>query len=147
MNEHRQRVLRIERTFDAPIERVFEAWTSEEVLRRWLHGMRGWETPTAAVDLRVGGRIRIVMRDPVGGAESGATGAYRVVDPPNRLVFTWVWDDQPDRPQLIELELSERDGATTVLMTNSSIPTDERWESQRRGWNVCYDNLERVLAG
>src|SRR5262249_44727272 len=64
MTEHRERVLRIERSFDAPVEKVFEAWTSEEVLRRWLHGMPGWETPTADVDLRVGGRIRIVMRDP-----------------------------------------------------------------------------------
>jgi uncharacterized protein YndB with AHSA1/START domain len=146
MTEHRARVLRIERTFDAPVERVFEAWTSEEVLRRWLHGMPGGDTPTAEVDLRVGGRIRIVMRDP-SGAESGATGEYRIVDPPHRLVFTWVWDDQPDQPQLIELEFSERDGRTTVVMTNSSIPTDERWESQRRGWNVCYDNLDRVLAG
>jgi uncharacterized protein YndB with AHSA1/START domain len=145
--EHRARVLRIERAFDAPAERVFEAWTSEEVLRRWLHGMVGWQTPTAEVDLRVGGTIRIVMRDPVGGAESGATGEYMVVDPPRRLVFTWVWDDQPDLPQLIELEFAEHDGRTTVRMTNSSIPTDERAESQDRGWNVCFDNLERLLNG
>ena len=147
MTEHRARVLRIERTFDASVERVFEAWTSEEVLRRWLHGMPGWETPTAEVDLREGGTIRIVMRDPLGGAESGATGEYTVVDPPRRLVFTWVWDDQPDLPQLIELEFAEHDGRTTVRMTNSGIPTDERAESQDRGWNVCFDNLERVLAG
>jgi uncharacterized protein YndB with AHSA1/START domain len=146
MTEHRARVLRIERTFDAPAERVFEAWASEEVLRRWLHGMPGWETPTAEVDLRVGGRIRIVMRDPLDGAEAGATGEYRVVDPPRRLVFTWVWDHDSHNPQLIELEFAERDGRTTVLMTNSAIPNDERRESQERGWNVCYDNLERVLA-
>jgi uncharacterized protein YndB with AHSA1/START domain len=147
MTEHGARVLRIQRTFEAPAERVFEAWTSEEVLRRWLHGMPGWQTPTAEVDLRVGGRIRVVMRDRTDRAESGATGEYRVVDRPHRLVFTWVWDDQPDQPQLIELEFSEQGGATTVLMTNSSIPTDERWESQQRGWHVCYDNLDRLLAG
>jgi uncharacterized protein YndB with AHSA1/START domain len=146
MTEHRARVLRIERTFDAPVEQVFAAWTSEEVLRRWLHGMPGWETPTAEVDLRVGGRVRIVMRDPSDGEEAGATGVYRVVDPPHRLVFDWVWDDQPEQPQLIELEFSERDGRTTVLMTNSSIPTHDRWESQQRGWTFCFDNLERVLA-
>ena len=70
MTGHREQVLRIERTFDAPADRVFDAWTSEEVLRRWLHGMRGWETPTAEVDLRVGGRIRIVMRDPADGDEA-----------------------------------------------------------------------------
>ena len=146
MTDHRPRVLRIARTFDAPVAQVFDAWTSEVVLRRWLHGMPGWETPTAEVDLRVGGTIRIVMRDPADGTEAGATGEYRVVDPPRRLVFTWVWDDQPDRPQLIELELSERDGRTTVSMTNSAIPTDGRLESQERGWQVCYDNLERLLA-
>jgi uncharacterized protein YndB with AHSA1/START domain len=147
MTEHPVRVLRIERTFDAPVEQVFEAWTSEEVLRRWLHGMPDWETPTAEVDLRVGGRISIVMRDPADRAESGATGEYKVVEPPRRLVFTWVWDEQPDQPQLIELEFSERDGRTTVLMTNSAIPTDGQLKSQERGWHVCYDNLERLLAG
>jgi uncharacterized protein YndB with AHSA1/START domain len=147
MTEHRAWVLRIERTFDAPVERVFAAWTSEEVLRRWLHGMPGWETPTAEVDLRVGGRIRIVMRDPSDGTEAGATGEYKVVEPPRRLVFTWVWDDHADQPQLIELEFSEWDGRTTVLMRNSAIPTDGRLKDQERGWLVCYDNLERLLAG
>jgi len=146
MTEHRERLLRIERTFDAPLERVFEAWTSEEVLRRWLNGMPGWETPVAEVDLRVGGRIRIVMRDPTDGTEAGARGEYTVIDPPSRLVFTWVWDDQPDLPQLIELDFSEREGMTTVLMTNSAIPTDDRLGSQERGWQFCYDNLERLLA-
>ncbi|HYX86988.1 MAG TPA: SRPBCC domain-containing protein [Gaiellales bacterium] len=147
MSEHRERVLRIERTFDAPVERVFQAWTSEEVLRRWLHGMPGWETPTAEVDLRVGGRIRIVMRDPSGGDEAGATGEYVVVEPPWRLVFTWVWDHDPHRPQLIELVFTEDEGRTLVRMTNSAIPTDGRLRDQERGWHVCYDNLDRVLAG
>src|SRR5262249_62135774 len=143
---HARRVLRIERRFDAPAEGVFQAWTSEEVLRRWLHAGPDWETPTAEVDLRVGGRIRIVMRDPSDGSKAGAAGEYTVVEPPRRLVFTWVWDHQPDQPQLIELEFSERDGRTTVLMTNSAIPTDRRLRRQRRGWNLCSDNVERFPA-
>ena len=87
------------------------------------------------------------MRDPSDGTEAGATGEYRVVEPPRRLVFTWVWDDQVDQPQLVELEFFERDGRTTVLMTNSAIPTEVRLKDQERGWLVCYDNLERLLAG
>jgi uncharacterized protein YndB with AHSA1/START domain len=146
VTDHRERVLRIERAFDAPVGRVFEAWTSEEVLWRWLHADPDWETPTAEVDLRVGGRIRIVMRDPSDGSEWGATGEYTVVEPPRRLVFTWVWDDDPANPQLIELEFSEREGRTSVLMTNSAIPSDGRLKSQEGGWNRCYDNLERALA-
>ncbi|MEA2208552.1 MAG: hypothetical protein QOF54_1029 [Solirubrobacteraceae bacterium] len=146
MTEHRQRVLRIERTFDAPVERVFEAWTSEEVLRRWLHARPDWETPIAEVDLRVGGSIRIVMRDPTDGAEYGATGEYTVVDPPHRLVFSWIWHDDAKAPQMIELEFSAQEGGTTVVMTNSAIPTDGRLASQQTGWHLCYDNLDRLLA-
>lgn len=146
MTEHRELVLRIERTFDAPIEAVFDAWTSEEVLRRWIHAGPDWETPTAAVDLRVGGKLRIVMRDPAAGADHNASGEYTLVDPPNRVAFTWTWDHLPDSPMLIELELSERGGVTTVRMTNSGLPNEEERDEHEDGWGKCYDNLDRVLA-
>jgi uncharacterized protein YndB with AHSA1/START domain len=65
---------------------------------------------------------------------------------PHRLVFTRVWDEDPDNPQLIELEFTEREDGTSVLMTNSAIPTLGRLKDQEGGWNRCYDNLERALA-
>ena len=77
MSERRERILRIERTFEAPARAVFEAWTSPEVLRRWLHANPDWDTPVAEVDLRVGGAVRIVMRDPENGAEHGAAASTR----------------------------------------------------------------------
>jgi uncharacterized protein YndB with AHSA1/START domain len=138
-------VLEIERTFDAPAEEVFEAWTSEEVLRRWFHDNPEWETPTAEVDLRVGGRLRLAMRDPKAGEDYGATGEYTVVDPPHRLAFTWTWDEQDTERQLIELEFTERDGATTVRMTSHGISSEERVDSHRGGWGRCFDNLDRAL--
>jgi uncharacterized protein YndB with AHSA1/START domain len=144
LTEHRDRILRIERTFPAPVEKVFDAWTSEQVLRRWLHCGPDWETPTAEVDLRVGGRIRIVMRDPAG-VERGASGEYRLIERPHRLVFTWTFDEHSDNRQLIELEFSERDGMTTVVMINSGIATEGLEGAQRTGWHLCYDELERAL--
>ena len=146
MTERRPRVLRIERTFDAPADDVFDAWTNEEVMKRWLHGTTVLETPVAEVDLRVGGRVRVVMRNPEDGAEYGASGEYTLIDRPHRLVFTWVWDDDPDNPQLIELEFSERDGVTTVVMINSGIGADQQRDEQEEGWQVCFDNLDRALA-
>jgi uncharacterized protein YndB with AHSA1/START domain len=56
--------LRMERTYQAPAQAVFDAWTSEEVLRRWFHARHEWETTEAKVDLRLGGDVRVVMRDP-----------------------------------------------------------------------------------
>ena len=68
MTEEAAQVVRIERTFDAPAEDVFDAWTSEEVIRRWFIPAQGWREPSAEVDLRVGGKVRVVMRDPDGRA-------------------------------------------------------------------------------
>ena len=56
--------LRMERTYRAPAQAVFDAWTSEEVMRRWWHAEHDWETTEATVDLRVGGAVRVVMRNP-----------------------------------------------------------------------------------
>ena len=79
------RTLRIERTFQAPAEAVFDAWTSEEVIRRWWQAEHDWETTEAEVDLRVGGVVRVVMRDPDKDVEYGGGGTLhrdRAADPP-----------------------------------------------------------------
>jgi uncharacterized protein YndB with AHSA1/START domain len=138
-------VVRIERTFAARAEAVFDAWTSPEVMRRWFHVAPDWETPLAEVDLRVGGTVRIVMRRP-DGTEAGAHGEYTLIDRPRRLVMNWTFDDDPANEQLIELSFSESGGSTTVLLVNSRISTDQRRHGQDVGWHGCLDELERVLT-
>jgi uncharacterized protein YndB with AHSA1/START domain len=138
--------VRIERTFSAPAEDVFDAWTSPEVMRRWFHCEADWATPEAEVDLRVGGKVRVVMRQP-DGTEAEARGEYTVIDRPHRLVMTWTFHDDPSNEQLIELSFSESENSTNVLLVNSRISTDERRGAQDWGWNGCLDQLERLLAG
>jgi uncharacterized protein YndB with AHSA1/START domain len=138
--------LRMERTFDAPAQAVFDAWTSEEVIRRWFHAGHDWETTVAEVDLRVGGEVRVVMRNPHEDVEYGGGGRYTEIDPPNRLAFTWIWGDMGTR-QLIELEFDEADGATTVRFTHSNLWDEESVRSHESGWGSAFDNLERALTG
>jgi uncharacterized protein YndB with AHSA1/START domain len=87
VTEQSGRVVRIGRTFDGPPEDVFDAWTSPEVMRRWFHCAPDWDTPEAEVDLRVGGKVRVMMRRP-DGTEVEAQGEYMLIDRPNRLVMT-----------------------------------------------------------
>ena len=143
--EEAARVVRIERTFDAPAEDVFDAWTSEEVISRWFRPAKGWREADAEVDLRVGGAVRVVMRTP-DGEPVRAGGEYTLIERPNRLAFTWTFEDDPSNQQMIELEFTERDGATTVLFTNSDISGAERRDSQYEGWSTCLDEMGRVLA-
>ncbi len=137
--------LRMERTFQAPRERVFDAFTSEEVLRRWWRAEHDWETTVAEVDLRVGGEVRVVMRNPHTGDEYGGGGRYAEIDPPRRLAFTWLWDDRTER-QLIEIDFEERDGATLVRFTHSGLWDEEAVRAHEGGWGRAFDNLERALA-
>jgi uncharacterized protein YndB with AHSA1/START domain len=145
MSEPAGSVVRIERTFAASAEDVFDAWTSPEVMRRWFHVYPDWETPRAEVDLRVGGRIRVVMRRP-DGTEAGGGGEYTLIERPRRLSMLWAFDDEPANEQLIELSFSESDGVTTVLLVNSGISTRERRDGQDRGWSGCLDLMELELA-
>jgi len=137
--------LHIERTVQAPVEKVFDAWTSEEVLRRWWHAEAGWETSDAEVDLRVGGAVRVVMRDPAEGRDVGGGGIYTEVDPPRRLAFTWTWDGDT-RQMLIEIDFEEAGGATNVRFTHSLLWDEEAARRHEYGWNRLFDNLERTLA-
>jgi uncharacterized protein YndB with AHSA1/START domain len=139
-------VVRIERAFDASAEDVFDAWTSPEVMRRWFHCEPDWDTPEAEVDLRVGGRVRVVMRRP-DGTEAKAQGEYTLIERPHHLVMTWTFDDDPSNEQLMELSFSESRGATTVLLINSGISTDDRRDAQDWGWRGCLNELERALVG
>lgn len=136
----------IERPFQAHAQAVFDAWTSEEVMRRWFHGQHAWETPEAHVDLRLGGNVRVVMRDPVKDAEYGGGGHYTEIDPPRRLVFTWTWDSD-ERETLIELDFEEVDGVTTVRLTHNNLRDRESVLSHDEGWGNCLDNLGRALEG
>jgi uncharacterized protein YndB with AHSA1/START domain len=135
----------MERSYRAPAQAVFDAWTSEEVMRRWWHAAPDWETPVAEVDLRVGGAVRVVMRDPHSGTEYGGGGFYTEIDRPNRLAFTWIWDESTTR-QLIELDFEEHDGVTTVRFTHRDLWDEESVRSHEEGWGKAFDNLARALA-
>jgi uncharacterized protein YndB with AHSA1/START domain len=140
--------LRLERTFNASAEAVFDAWTTADVLRRWWPAGSDWETPLAEVDARVGGSLRLVMRSP-DGEQFGGRGEYQEITRPERLVFTWTWDSHEahEGTQLVEVEFSEHaDGTTTVVLTNRGLRDEESKRSHRDGWLASFDNLERVLA-
>ena len=140
--------IRIERTFRASVEAVFSAWTSPAMLRRWYQPGADWDVPLAELDLRVGGRLRVAMRNPAGVVFAGG-GEYREIDLNRRLTFTWTWD-RPELghgPQLVEVEFTDNgDGTTTVVLVNGGLRDEEARESHRDGWEASFDNLDDVLA-
>ena len=84
--ESAERVLAIERIFDAPPSLVFKAWTDPQHLVHW-YGPRGFTLPSCKLDLRPGGAWRSCMLSPEG-REHWVRGVFREIVEPERLVFT-----------------------------------------------------------
>jgi uncharacterized protein YndB with AHSA1/START domain len=140
--------LRAERTFDAPREAVFAAWTNPEVLRRWWASEPGWQSPSAEVDLRVGGRYRLSMGDPHSGAVHTVAGEYTEVRPPEHLAYTWAWEGDPPEMEgsagtLVTVEFAENDGRTTVTVVHTGFATEQARDLHTGGWGGCLDSLGR----
>ncbi|HET7874267.1 MAG TPA: SRPBCC domain-containing protein [Methylomirabilota bacterium] len=137
--------LRLTRTLPAPRERVFRAWTDPEALTRWW-GPHGFETPSAELDLRVGGRYRLAMRKLPDGEVFYLTGTYREVRPPERLVYTWQWEAEPELGNtLVTVEFREVAGGTEVTVTHELFPSEKVGDDHNRGWSGCLDRLAGAL--
>ena len=141
--------VRLERTFDAPADAVFDAWTNPEVLRRWWVTDPSWTTPIAEVDLREGGRWRLSMEDPADGRRYTVAGEYREVRRPERLVYSWCWEtgDPPDgHVSIVTVDFVEAGGRTTVVLEHALLSSPASRDGHAAGWEACLTSLaERIF--
>jgi uncharacterized protein YndB with AHSA1/START domain len=90
---------KISRVFDAPRERVFEAWTDPKHFAQWW-GPVGFTNPVCRIDLRSGGAYYASMRSPEA-VDHPCHGTYLEIVPPERLVMTMGTEGHP--PVFLEL--------------------------------------------
>jgi uncharacterized protein YndB with AHSA1/START domain len=137
--------LRLEHTYDATPEEVFDAWTSPVVLTRWWAMRETQTSPGCELDLRVGGRYLFQMQDPDGTIYAVA-GEYREVDRPHRLAFTWSWQGDgglhPGHVSLVTVEFVARGGRTTVLLEHGELASEDSREGHGAGWRGVLQCLE-----
>ena len=135
--------LQIRRSFDAAPERLFQAWTTPAELKRW-HAPGPLTCVLAEVDLRVGGRYRIHMREP-DGKEHHVGGVFRVVERPGKLAYTWQWEtpisDNHRGESLVTLEFLPKGNGTELVLTHESLLDQEVRKSHEQGWTAILEKL------
>ena len=137
--------LRITRTFNAPRDRVFEAWTNVTDLKRWWGMDDDFTTPIAEVDLQVGGRYRLAMKPPDSDDLLIVGGTFREVTPPERLVYTWTWEGSGEDESVVTVEFHDRNGSTEVVINHGPFPAAERRDQHADGWEGCLNQLAKIL--
>ena len=151
--------VRIERTFNAPIDLIWAMWTEPEHFANW-YGPTGARIPKAEMDVRVGGRrhIAMAMDTPRGPMEMFFVGEYREVNPKTRLVYTEAMADADGNPMTAEqigmpagahmetsilVELQDLGDRTHMVMTHIGVPADS---PGGQGWAMAIEKLEIRVA-
>ena len=141
------REIRIERTFDAPRERVFAAYTDPELIPRWW-GPRQYTTKVVEMDVREGGEWHFVQEG--GDAEHGFRGTYREVTPPERIVQTFEWLGLPGHVSVETAEFEDLGDRTRVVTTSVFDTPEDRdgmlASGMESGLTETYDRLDEILA-
>ncbi len=142
-----ERELVIRRVFDAPRELVWKAWTDRDRVLKWL-GPKEFTALDFELDPRPGGAWHSRMRGPNGAGYSNG-GTVREVEEPERLVFTFGWDNEdgtPGREMEITITLDERDGKTEMTFSQGTFESLEDRDGHREGWSESFDKLAECLA-
>ena len=135
----------LQQSIPAPVDRVFNAWTDPESIKGWF-APPDTETPLAEVDLRIGGKYRIGFKEKDRNVMRVVSGVYREIRPPHHLVFTWCWEDDPEKVEtIVTVELVENGANTDLKLTHTHFRTEDARDHHNAGWIGCVNSLVKGL--
>lgn len=142
-----ERELVVTRLIDAPRRLVFKAWTQPEHIARWW-GPQGFTTIFCEMDIRVGGKYRCGMRSPQG-TEHWKVGVYREIVEPERIVFTFAWEDADGNPRhelLTTVTFAEERGKTRLTLRQGVFETTDGRDGHFGGWTSCLERFAEYIV-
>jgi uncharacterized protein YndB with AHSA1/START domain len=141
-------VLQLNRVIPASRERVFAAWTTPEAIKVWF-GPARCRVLDVQVDLRVDGEYCFSLSTEDLG-EIKVRGRYLEVTPPEKLIYTWRWEGNPELTigtSLVTVEFTSAGTSTEICLTHEQLPSIESRDHHGRGWSGTFDKLEEYLVG
>ena len=147
----------ITRTFDAPRELVWRAWTDPQMAKQWS-GPKQWPAFHVELGKKPGDRWRIGLRGFAPGTDTPVEmwqgGILRQIDPPRLLVYTYAWesrasvgllDDGDPHETTITVRLEEQDGKTTMHFHQAFFATVAERDGHNGGWSSSFERLEEFV--
>jgi uncharacterized protein YndB with AHSA1/START domain len=158
--ETKTRDIVVTRTFDAPVEQVWKAWSEPEYVKRWW-GPAVFTSPSAEMDFREGGTSLVCMRSP-DGQDMYNTWTYRKIVPMKHIEFILHFADKdgrqvdpsahglpPDVPNGIRNVVTFKalsDNTTEMTVTEYGYTSDQIYELSKMGLEQCLDKMAAIFA-
>jgi uncharacterized protein YndB with AHSA1/START domain len=137
--------LTVSHRYQAPPERVFDAWLDPELARRFAFATPTGTMIKAEIDPRVGGRFNLTDRRPDMG-DVAHVGEYLEIDRPRRLVFTFGVPQYDPAMTTVTLEIRPVDGGCELTLTHEGVA--EEWAKDTpKGWEMILEGLGKVVNG
>ncbi|MEO7521194.1 MAG: SRPBCC family protein [Gemmatimonas sp.] len=147
MNEEAEaaaaRAVTAHRTIAAPRERVFDAWLDANTFATWMVPP-GIRASTARIDARVLGAYELTMHGD--GNALMHSGVYREIDPPRRIIFTWISLGTHFRESVVTVAFAVNGAATDVVVTHDGLPDAGAEVAHRDGWTAVLERLDELIT-
>lgn len=134
----------IDKTINAPIEKVFDAWLNPKMLSLFIMPMPGMPKPDVENYAREGGKFTIIMH--AGDDKLPHTGEYLEIDRPNKLVFTWVSHCSVDNSTVTLNFTKIEDNKTNISLSHIKFIDEETRSDHEGGWSNILDKLNDVMG-
>ncbi len=139
-----QTLVRVQRRYTAPRDRVFRAWTEPSALERWFRPF-GMPMTVAHLDLKVGGRYQFNIHEPTGKTIT-IRGHYVEIVPPEKLVYTWISEATEALETLVTLHFAEQGAQTELTLIHERFARVEFVRPHQEGWNSMLSVLETIFS-
>lgn len=130
------KTISIHATIHAPIEKVWEYYTSPEHITKWAFASSDWEAPSAENDLRVGGKFKTRMQAKNGSTGFDFTGTYTEIVSHKRIAYTM------DDGRRVTVNFDPQ-GESVEVVVNFEMENQNSEELQRSGWQAILDNFKK----
>jgi uncharacterized protein YndB with AHSA1/START domain len=136
--------LRIRRTFDAPREKLFQAWIDPEKMTEWFcHAKPNLIGKLLVMDVRSGGQYGFDVSD-ASGKVFKVRGEYLEIKEPEKLVFTWFWETEPAYGNtVVTLEFVDLGNKSELILAHEQFANSDARDKHNIGWAFCLDSLQR----
>lgn len=136
--------IKLERTLNASVERVFDVLTNPKHIPGWYGPSDDFDIKVHEWDCKVGGKYRVEFGTPEG--PQIVAGEFKELQDNSKVAYTWAWEGQPPMDTLVTFKISADDNKTRLDFTHEGFPSEEAKGHHEQGWTGSLERLQKSVA-